>query len=818
MTSAADRALVYRIFAEAMDMDAFHRDAFVQQRCDSEPELLREVAALLAAAESDSGPTGAFLGAAQPAMRDLVGEEYGRFRLLELIGSGGMGVVYRAVRIDGVPQAVAVKLLRGGISATSSARFVSEARLLARLEHPAIARLIDVGVKEGEGWLALELVRGHPIDEYCDAHRLDLRQRVKLLAIIAGAVASAHQSLVVHRDIKPTNVLVDEAGRPKLLDFGIASALSGEGNIRDPTLDVRHLFTPHYAAPEQVKGEPVTVATDVFGLGALSYRLLSGSAPFAGATSPVGYLHAITQEELEPPSRVAGKLGLEPGRAQQLRGDLDSILLKALAREPALRYSSAKELQDDLHRYLDGLPVSAHAPSLRYRVVKFVRRRTLAVALSAVLIAGLIVSGAIYVMQAHSVAEARNAAARRGEFLERVLKSADPTIGRKDVTVAELLDGAAKQLAANSKEDPLVTASMYELIAETDANLGRNAEGLLASDRALALLRDHDGRSTDLAAALETRGELLRNAGRYLEAIVPLREAIGRLQGVRGQAEALANNYDQLGMALANVGSHEREAESAYRTGIDIYRTAGSVHIGNPQSNLATLFATEGRYQESISLARESLASLQHVLPADHPDMLSFKNNLAGMLVNDHRAAEAEPLFREVWASRLRVLGHDHPYTQFSALSLADDLTEQRRFAEAAAIAHPAAQALDQVAGVDHAWTLYGWYVYGVAACQSGQGEAGLAALHRTLDGREKQYGPTDWRSVSTRLAIGSCLVYLQDYAQAEPILLETVKDFEKSRGPTFHRTQAGYQSLRDLYLGLGRTAEAGIWAAKIVH
>ena len=365
--------------------------------------MLREVAALLAAAESGSGATGTLLGAAEPVLRDLVGKEYGRFRLLELIGSGGMGVVYRAVRTDGVPQAVAVKLLRGGISAQSSARFVSEARLLARLEHPAIARLIDVGVKDGEGWLALELVRGHPIDEYCDAHGLNLRQRVKLLALLAGAVAAAHQSFVVHRDIKPANVLVDEEGRPKLLDFGIASAPSGEGHTRDPTLDVRNLFTPHYAAPEQVKGEPVTVATDVFGLGALGYRLLSGQAPFAGASSPVSYLHAVTREELEPPSRAAGKSGMEPSQAHKLRGDLDAILMKALARERAHRYSSAKDLQDDLHRYLDGMPVSAHAPSLGYRAVKFVRRRALAVALSTVLIAGLIVSGAIYALQARSV-------------------------------------------------------------------------------------------------------------------------------------------------------------------------------------------------------------------------------------------------------------------------------------------------------------------------------------------------------------------------------------------------------------------------------
>jgi tetratricopeptide (TPR) repeat protein len=818
MTSAIDRALIYRIFAESMEIDAHLRAAFAQERCRHDPELLREVAALLAAADTDPSLTNLLGGAAAPAIRDLVGKEYGQFRLLELIGSGGMGVVYRAVRTDGVPQNVAVKLLRGGFGADSSARFVSEAKLLARLEHPAIARLIDVGVKEGEAWLALELVRGVPIDEYCDAHALDVRQRVKLLAIIAEAVATAHRSLVVHRDIKPTNVLVDEEGRPKLVDFGIASALSSEGAARDPTVDVRHLFTPHYAAPEQVKGEPVTVVTDVFGLGALGYRVLSGKAPFAPASSPVSYLFSVTQTDPEPPSQVAGGAGVESSRALKLRGDLDAILMKALARDPARRYASAKDLQDDLQRYLDGLPVGARAHSRRYRLGKFVRRHALAVACGTLLLAGLIIGGAVYLVQARDVARARNVAARRGEFLERMLKSADPNTGNKDVTVAELLDSAAKQLAVNSSDDPLGSASIYELLAETDDNLGRSAEGLMASDRALALLREGGGRSADIATSLITRGELLRNAGRYLEAQAPLQEAIRRLRGVRGREDALADGYDQLGMSLANAGSHEREAEAAYRTSIAIYDSVGSAHVGSPMGNLGTLFATEGRYQESILLVRAGLAKLQSVLAPDHPDILSFKNNLAGMLVNDHREAEAEPLFRQVWASRLRILGPDNPYTLFTALSLADDLSEQHRFTEAATIARPAAETLERVAGADHAWTLYGWNVYGVAACANGQGEEGLEALRRTLAGREKRYGAADWRSTSSRLAIGSCLVEVKRYAEAEPMLLQTVKDFEKSRGATFHRTQAGYQSLRDLYLGLGRPEDAKVWGSKILH
>ena len=816
MSAAADRARVYRIFSEAMDVAAQAREAFVIGRCGGDAQLQHEVAALLAVAATDSGATGVLRGDALPVPRDLVGHQYGRFRLQELIGSGGMGVVYRAVRTDGVPQTVAVKLLRGAISATSSTRFVSEARLLARLEHPAIARLIDVGVKDDEGWIALELVRGCAIDEYCEKHQLDIRQRVKLLAVISGAVASAHRLLVVHRDIKPTNVLVDEEGHPKLIDFGIAAALTSDQAIREPTLDVRRLFTPNYAAPEQVNGDAVSVATDVFSLGALGYRILSGRAPFAEAASPVSYLLAVTQQDVPAPSRVAVTACKDESRSRGLRGDLDAILMKALARDPAQRYLGALDLQADLHRYLDGLPVSAHAPSPGYRLRKFVRRRALLVSVTSLLIVGLVAGGVIYGLQARSMAQARGMAARRGEFLQHLLESADPAIGSKDVTVAELLDAAEKQLAGSLDDEWMTTASMHQVIAESNLNLGRHAAGLAAADRAIALLRSHDGAASTLGLALVVRGNILRTSGQYPEAEATLREAVARLRGARGQEQALAGALSDLGSVLTNVAAREPEAEALMRESIAMSRSAGDARIGYALSNLSVLLANEGRYTESLPLAREGVAKLETIVPAEHPDLLSLKNNLAGMLVNDHRAAEAEPFFRQVAAARLRKLGPEHPDTQFSALSLADDLAEQHRYAEAAALAGPATAVLERVDGPDHPWTLFGLKVFGDAACRSGQGEQGLAALRRAGTLRDKRYGPDDWRSISSQLAEASCLVVLRRYTAAEPLLLHTVRNMEQLRGPTFNRTQDGYRSLRDLYAGLGRPDEAARWAALI--
>jgi predicted Ser/Thr protein kinase len=561
MTSGADRALTYRIFDAALELDADARAAFVSERCGEGTELAREVMALLAIASWELLATTNLQGSSKlSAGRDLIGKEYGRFRLVALIGEGGMGLVYRAERIGGVAQIVAVKLLRCEITEASAARFVREAQLLARLEHPAIARLIDVGVKDGEPWIAIEFVPGLPIDEYCENHDVDLRSRVKLLALLADAAATAHRMLVVHRDIKPTNVLVTEDGRPKLIDFGIAAALRSTSDLREPTVDIRRLFTPHYAAPEQIAGEPVTVATDVFGLGALAYRVLTGRAPYSRSSSAVGYLLAVTQGDAELPSRAAAEM--DPAKAHRLRGDLDAILLKALARKPAQRYATAQDLRADLYRYLDGVPVSARRQTAGYRAARFVRRNVLRLSVAAALLLAVSAGAAIYVLQARSVAQARDMAARRDDFLENLLKSADPRGGRRDTSVAQLLDSAALELDRKMSGEPLVEASMLSLIAQTNIGLGRYQEGLTANARELKILREHDGGALEIGQALSSRAELLRELGKWKEAEPVVREAVGQLTPLHAPRD-LCGALFLLAVILAHT-DHERDAEATY--------------------------------------------------------------------------------------------------------------------------------------------------------------------------------------------------------------------------------------------------------------
>jgi tetratricopeptide (TPR) repeat protein len=813
-----NRAQVYRIFSAAMDVDPAQRDALIREECQGDTALAAEVTALLGEVAHDTNAMGLALGSEALRAPDLSGQEYGRFRLQELIGKGGMGVVYRAVRTDGVPQSVAVKLLRGVIQDSTSSRFVREARILARLDHPAIARLIDVGIRNGEAWIALDLVRGRPIDEYCDQRELDTRQRVQLLALIADAVATAHRSLVVHRDIKPTNVLVGADGRPKLIDFGIAFALQGSDGGRESTTEVRRHFTCNYAAPEQAMGDPASVAIDVFGLGALAHRLLCGKAIFAEATSPLNYLLAVTQQDVPTPSRTAAAAGLNKRRIAGLRGDLDAVLLKALDRDPARRYTTVQEFQADLHRYLEGLPVSAHAATFSYRLAKFVRRRALPVSFAALLLLIVIIGGVIYGLKEHAVIRAQNFAAQRGAFLESLLKSADPSSGEQQSTVAALLDSAAGSVGQRFADEPLVEASMLNTIARTNIGLGRFDAGLAANDRQLALLRDHGGSTQVLGEALSLRGLIYQNLGRWPESEDAARQAVALLKPLNVPGP-LCDALDNLAVALIFL-FREPEAETVLREEIAIEARGGAPlqhQLMIADNTYSVMLGNDlGRYAEAATYARQAYDIARKTLPLDHTDRVGTEQTYAGTLVNTHRAHDAEPLFRDVVARRTRLLGAAHHDTLVGQLGLAENLIELNRNAEAADIALPAAQLFESQFGPENNFTLLALNYYGVAACQSHQQAAGLTAMQRVAAARERLLPDTNRWLYIARIGVGMCLLDLQRYTEAEPMLLAAARGLEAVRGPHFHWTQVAFQALRDLYVATDRPSDAASWAAKL--
>jgi serine/threonine-protein kinase len=827
MSEGARRALAYQVFSQALDLKAKSRERFLDEQCRDDAVLRCEVEGLLQVSANDCLETGALRGLPAAPEESLIGQTLGRFRLVERVGEGGMGVVYRAERTDGVRQSVAVKVVSSMLAGAAQQRFEREAQLLARLEHPAIARLIDAGIAESRAWIAIEFVRGQRIDEFCAARRLPAREIVRLLILLADAVQAAHRMLVVHSDIKPANVLVNSDGLPKLVDFGISSALrdaGAAGTADSPTVSLGRLFSPNYAAPEQITGGSLTVATDVFGLGALAYRLLTGVSPYADASSPISYLLAVTQRDVELPSRAAQAAGRTQPEVHALRGDLDAVLSKALERNPGRRYPTAADMQADLKRYLDDRPVAARTPSTAYRMGKFLRRNALATGLAGLLIISLLAGGVVAAiqarraaMQAQQTAIARNMAARRGEFLENLLKSADPRAGRRDVSVAELLDSATAALDDKLAGEPLVEASMLGLIVDTYDGLGRYPQALAASDRQLALVREHGGSALEVGRALLSRGEVLRELGQWPQAEPVVREAVALLQPLRAPAE-LAAGLDLLGIVLAH-NHHEREAETTYLEEIYLeLRGDRELHkrLSLAYYALAGLYLDAGREAEALNLGRKALDLARQFLPPDHPDLLAVELQFASTLVTNRRPVEAEPLIRDVVIRNTRVSGAGHKDTLNSQWVLADDLIELHRDAEAAAIALPAAQGLEALLGADNTYTLTAWQTYAVAACNNGEESAGLPIARRVESARRRLSPPTDRLLHMASTALGSCLLRSHRYAEAESVLLAAAAGLEAARGPQYRRTQDAYRNLRDLYFAAGRPRDAAVFAAKL--
>lgn len=817
MKPSLDRARVYRIFLEALDLEEDLRDAFVDGQCGDDPVVRDEVHALLAVALRGNAPTGIVLPPQLPAQENLSGEIYGRFRLAAAIGEGGMGVVYRAERTDGVQQTVAIKLVSATGSKTSQARFEREAQHLARLEHPAVARLIDAGLERGRAWIAMEFVPGERIDAYCARHRLGAVAIVGLLVQIADAIAAAHRMLVVHSDIKPANVLLTADGSPKLIDFGISTALRDAGAVTAETVGVGRLFSPGYAAPEQVQGSAVTVATDVFGLGALAYRLLTAKSIFPDVSDPISYMLAIGRRDVDLPSRVVAQDGVLPVSARDLRGDLDAILCKALERDPARRYLSVGHLQADLRRYLGRRPVLARRQSLGYRLDKYVRRNAIGVAIAAAFALTLATAGIFLQVQGHRAALARDMAARRGEFLENLLKSADPREGRRDVSVAQLLDAASAELDAKLGSEPLVEASMLGLIAQTDGGLGRYDEALSASARQLRILKASGGSALDIGRALSLRGDLLRDQGKWAEAEPFLRGAVADLRPLDATVD-YCEALTRLGVVLMHH-NQEKEAEGYFREALALESQGGPElqrRRLDPYRSLAILFAEQDRYDEALAAGHTAVDLARQTLPPEHPDRLSAQVQYAGILSVVGRQAEAEPVFRDVAAVQTRVLGAGHKDTLLTQFSLADNLLAQHRDDEAAALALTTAQGLEATVGADNLYAISAWLIRGNALCDAHPDEKAIAVLRQVVSSRKRIYPNGNWAVESAGVSLGNCLYRAHRYAEAEAILLPAVNALEVSRGPGFHRTQLAYTVLRDITLAQGRTPEAAAWSKKI--
>ena len=709
------------LFSRALALEPAARRDFVAARCGGDGELRAAVERLLAAAEQEETdatlrPGGALdeglwtalagdvEGRAGAAGREALapGERVGPYRVEGEIGRGGMAVVYRAERVDGgFAQRVALKVLKRGTDTDEVLRrFAQERQILATLDHPDIARLLDGGATaDGRPYFALELVEGEPIDRWCDARGLSLRRRLRLFLGVCRAVQHAHRRLVVHRDLKPSNILVTTEGRVKLLDFGIAKLADPEPwpEVAPPTRTTLRVLTPEYASPEQVRGEPVTPATDVYQLGLLLYELLTGQRAIRVDRGGRQALErAICEQEPTPPSTAvtrpeAAAAGTPSERERRsrlrrlrrsLRGDLDNIVLMALRKEPDRRYGSAGELAADIERYLDGEPVGARKDTLGYRAAKFARRHRWALAAAAAVVLAAVALTAVYTVGlARERDRARQQAersARVAQALSELFRLADPERARAEsIPVRELLDRGVETIERDLAGEPDLRATMLRELGRAYLDLGLHERGVELFEESLRLHQalygdDHP----ETAEALSGLGLARYRAG-DLEAARPLLEralAIRERAAAAGEADplALSSSYDRLANLNKRTGDLEAARAQSERAVALAVSALGPDHerVGRVRNNYGLVLDAMGDTRGALRELEASLAILERVFGPDHPRVAATLGNLVlkRQRLGDHAGALAG-------AERAIVIlegsyGPEHPTTAEAYTSL----------------------------------------------------------------------------------------------------------------------------------------------------
>src|SRR6202166_408390 len=692
---------IQSLFEQMLDTGDGERAARLGLACGDDLELRSSVESLLKSDARAEDPLINAIGAAAESLLEehqdrLLGMRIGAYRVVSILGQGGMSTVYRGERDDSqYQQTVAIKVLHHAIlHPRLRSRLHSERHILATLDHPSIARLIDSGdLDDGTPYLVMEFVDGEPIDVYCDTRTLFIRERIELFIAVCGAVHYAHRNLIVHRDIKASNIFVTEEGAPKLLDFGIAKLLAPESLSH--TLPVTRLqeriLTPENAAPEQVLGRPITTATDIYALGVLLYQLLTGRSPYRLLSySQLQLERAICMDDPVRPSqmvisklsgekdadrsRISDRRGLSPQRLRaRLSGDLDAIISVAMRKEPDRRYPSVEALADDLSRHLLGQPGRARQGDWRYNTAQFLRRHVWAVAGVAAAFVGLALFGGVTAWENHRIELAREATALERDraqqvsaFLVDVFSQADPFNARgKEPTAKDLLDRGAEKIRGNSSLQPEVRAQLLESIGLAYRRQGLSERAIPLLEQAVAIRRQ--ARPLDnghVAVALANLARALTDAGHLISAEGYLDQAVALSEsGGNGQTIETADILVQFGHFAIEARSDPARAAQLFGKALNIYRAT----IGNQNLQVAatlTGLADAADWTSDYPLAeryeREALSIFQATVSRNHPDNAVALAALGYILTERGKYAESEQVLNEALQIERTVFGADN--------------------------------------------------------------------------------------------------------------------------------------------------------------
>ncbi len=876
-----DWARIQECFLVAAGLPTQERGPFVVRTFPERADLRAEVTSLLAAHACadpvfDAPALGAgFTAAADPQDGEpsLVGRRVGPWRLAHRIDSGGMGSVFLAERDDAqFEMRVAVKLLRGGsFTAEGQRSFLREQQALAHLEHPNIARLLDGGTTaDGLSYLVMEYVDGKSIERWCEERRASVELRLELFLEVCDAVQHAHRNLVVHRDIKPDNVLVTPDGSPKLLDFGIAKIL----DTAETTASTR-LLTPEYASPEQVRGEPITIATDVYALGGLLHELLTGSRLHGGGRrSSSEVLRRVCEDEPTPPSQVAPK-----GLRRNLAGDLDAIVMKALRKNPEQRYGAVMQLGADVRRHLAGYPVHARPRTLGYRASKLVTRHRSGFA-SAAVIAVVVAVGLLSNRQARArvreeeqakesalVSAAQEARAREQTigWMNELIADFDPFHSTRTAEVLrEILDDAA-EFAADSLEgqvevrvsllravctgyrrlgrseletrwrravlelveaqperDPRLLARCLRELGAAHGNAGRGVEAEELAARAVALLREHvRGPDPDVAVALNGHGTALAKVGEFSRARELLEECLAMQRQLHAEPHpALLGILVSEASFLQSIGDYElalervREA-SALAADLDPPDEVRSVLV---RQSLGGLLQDMGRFDEAEPLMRECIATVARAWGVDHPTHSALRMDYALLLKDLGRFEEADRLGREVLEAWTRRYGDENPSGAAFWFARAKVHADRGQWERAEAAARRSLTLFTDLLGEQTTQSAGPMTLLGRVLCALDRAEEAEPLVRTALAIRSRYYPTGNWKAAKCSSILGEALTQLGRFEEAEPFLLESVETIAADRGEHHHRTAQAVERIARLFESWGRPESAAPWRARLAR
>ncbi len=788
-----DPARALALFEHAVALDPSARAAWLDAECAGDTELRQDIEHLL---EADRRAND-FLGAPLDTAGDRSGERLGAWRLEALIGSGGMGSVYRAVRADGAyERTVAIKFLLFD-AGDLRRRFALEQRILGAMTHANIAALLDVGTDaRGAPYLVMEYVDGVAITAYADAHALETRGRIALFLPILSALQLAHSQLIVHRDIKPGNVLVDARAAPKVLDFGIAKLMGDRASTNTRT--GLGPFTPEYASPEQARGEPIGTPSDIYSLGVLLYELITGDRPYRiHDTSPTGVERTICGAEPARPSAHAGKISGGSAR------DLDAVILKALEKQPARRYGSCAEFAADLTRWLDGDAVIAREPTRAERVVRYLHKHRVAVAVAAAIGLTFIAGFGATVWEAFVAREqTRIALSERDraqsviQFLTETLSAASPENRGRNVTVLEVLQQARDDSQRDLQDHPDVQATVQSTLADTFLAVGDLKSARACAEKALEIARRENSQSLIIDSEL-TLGYVLRQDG-DLKAALPILQAAREAASAQGSATQKAMSAELLG-ELAVTSNDAKAAQRWYETALREVPDDDTGLRAELFNNLAIAREQDGDPKAAIDLHRQAAKLLLDGNPRNRPRLAKTWINLANIEdeVGDQQSAAES--FQHGLQMQIELDGEKHPdvvNTLSTMTMFYVDHGDARNAIEHGARAVDDAKDLPDT----NLQVPYAHYAYARALLLSGDASSAVPLFKSALAERIAIYSATHPQSLITESWLGLASAQVGDRATGTNLALHAYEQLRDTLGddhPFAKRARANLEKIR---------------------